>query len=197
MGLLVLGFIAQQTFVYQASKKEQTDIEDSITKISTIVSYGIYDIFKGYTTASGGVCSSSYDVKDISAKRVALCSGLPLEVFNVVPSEPPVVPAEEEGMSADDKDGTKTYFSFLDHYAQNTHGCKVFIDDFDDFTTRLLVDCSGLNPSLYKMMEQKIAKQLAKSLELIHKNRYLEAISFDELTGGTAEDGILVLEFQK
>lgn len=196
LGLLVLGFIAQQTFVYQASKKEQTDIEDSITKISTIVSYGIYDIFKGYTTSGGGVCSSAYDVKNISAKRVALCSKIPFETMDVVPLDEPPLP-EDEGLSDDDKDGTNSYFSFLDNYADGVHGCKVFIDDFDDFTVRLFIDCTGLNPKLHKMMEQKITKQLEKSLELIYKNRYLEAISFDELVGGTAEDGLLILEFQK
>ena len=212
LGLVVLAIIFQQALVFQSAKKEQQDIEDAITKISIIVSYGIYDIFKGYSTAGGEVCSSGHDVKNISALRVAVCSKLPFETFPSTeeppvteppvtepPVEPPVTepPVEPLGMKEEDMDGKNSYFIFLDRYAEAENGCKVYIDDFDDFTSRLLIDCSGLKASLHKQIEQKITKQLAKSLELIYKNSYLEAISFDELVGGTQEDGILILEFQK
>lgn len=181
--LVILAVLYEVAFKANASKKEQTDIEETIDKISTLVSYGIYDIYKGYATSGGGNCSSGYDVKNISAKRIQLCTDIPFETIEEDASNP--------------KDGTKSYFVFLDRYAIAERGCKIYVDEFDDFTTRLLVDCSGLDPKLHKMIEEKFAKRLSKKLELMYKASYPDAINYTDLNSGNNEDGILIIEFQK
>lgn len=183
IGIVILGAFAIWTFQTDASKREQQNIEEAIDKVSVLVSYGIYDIFKGYTTSGGGNCSSGYDVKDISAKRIKLCTDIPFELI------------DEPG--GDDKDGSKSFFTFLDNYSKDERGCKVYVDDYDDFTTRLLIDCSGMEERTYDMLEQKFAKRLANQLALIYKASYPNAIDFTDLNSGTETDGILILEFQK
>ncbi len=158
--LVILAVLYEVAFKANASKKEQTDIEETIDKISTLVSYGIYDIYKGYATSGGGNCSSAYDVKNISAKRIQLCTDIPFETI------------EEDASNS--KDGTKSYFVFLDRYAIAERGCKIYVDEFDDFTTRLLVDCSGLDPKFAKNFGYDSNSETAnKRGDKTHKDGYM------------------------
>ena len=70
IALVVTAWIVQKTMQYQSEKNFLNEVDSSIEKISSIVSFGIYDTFKGYTTSGGGSCSSAYDVINISAKRI-------------------------------------------------------------------------------------------------------------------------------
>lgn len=181
--IVIVAYLTSLGMKTQSEKDFLNEVDSTITKISSIVSLGIYDTFKGYTTAGGGNCSSAYDVINISAKRVKLCTQIPFELVDET--------------TGDDTDGTKSYFTFLDSKAKDTHGCRVYVADSDAYTTRLLINCSGMDSKYYSMLEQKISKQLSKQLPLVYKNTYSKAIDYININSGTETDGILIAEFQK
>ena len=183
IAIAIVAFIAQKTLSAKTERQFLDEIDGMITKITALVSVGIYDTFKGYTTSGGGNCSSSYDVINISAKRIKLCTNIPY----------PLV----DNTTGDNTDATKSFFSFLDSYSRTTHGCMVYVDDFDDFTSRLFINCSGLDSKYHAMIEEKLSKQLSKNLQLIYKTTYFNAIGFSNLTSGNKNDGFIILEFQK
>lgn len=183
ISIAVIAFLTQKAFYYKKEKDFLSEIDNMIVQIGSIVSIGVYDTFKGYTTAGGGDCSTAYDVINISAKRIKLCSKIPYTMI--------------DNTTGDDTDSAKSYFSFLDAYSRTATGCSVYIEDFDDTTTRFLINCSGLDIKYYSMLEQKVPKQISKQLSLIYKTNYPKAIDFTNTTSGTETDGIFILEFQK
>lgn len=181
--IIAISVLVGAWISFDAIKKEQKEIESVIDKVGLIVSYGIYDVHKGYTTSSGGSCSSAYDVIDITAKRVKDCTNINFDLI--------------DNTTTDDTNPKESFFYFLEMYSNDEYGCKVYLDDFDDFTTQVFVDCSSLDVKYHSMLEQKFSSQLSKNLPFLFKTVYFDAIDFESLNDGNKDDGKIIIEFKK
>lgn len=182
--IAIVGFLVYSFMPIQAEKDFDKRVDDMIASLSSLVMVGIYDNNKGYTVASGGNCSSAFDVLKISAKRIKLCTNLNFELVDMT--------------VGDDTDAEKSFFTYLNSDSVSTnYGCKVYINDISDYTTHIFIDCSTLPTKKLSVIEQKITKQLQSKLGLIYRTSYQNAISFSLLTTGSLDDGRVIIELQK
>ena len=161
------------------------DIDNMYKTINLIVDEAIYDNNYGYTQDTGGDCSDSYDVKDITAGRVFLCRDYSGSAFDITPN-PPV---------STDKNGANSYFTFLREYSSSNYGCRLYIDNITDFQTSLFLKCKDMD-NLYKI-ENGFASYAKKHLPTLFVDAYFNATSPSNTTGGSSSDGMVRLDFKK
>lgn len=182
--IAVLGFLTYSFIPVQAEKDFDKRVDDMISSISSLVMVGIYDNNKGYTVASGGNCSTAFDVLKISAKRIKLCTNFNFDLV--------------DNTTGDDTDAEKSFFTYLNSDSISTnYGCKVYVNDISDYASHIFIDCSTLQTKKLSVIEQKIAKQLQSKLGLIYKTSYQNATSFSSLANGTLDDGKVIIEVEK
>ena len=182
--IAIVGYLVYSFIPIQAEKDFDKRVDEMISSISSLVKVGIYDNNKGYTVASGGNCSSAFDVLKISAKRIKLCTNLNFDLVDVT--------------TGDDTDAEKSFFTYLNSDSISTnYGCKVYINDIADYTSHMFIDCSTLPTKKLSVIEQKLTKQLQSKLGLIYKTSYQNATSFSSLMTGNLYDGKVIIELEK
>ena len=192
--IIISIIIAAMIGAYVLTGKQKSDFTSAVSNFAnnlvSMIESGVIDSTVGYANGSGGDCSSSNDYTDISAGRVKDCVGWKYSIGGTKNTT-----------------GTDSYFegaNFLRAYTNNGEGCKVYFDEdgSDPQTFYMFVDCSNLDydggsPRYKKYVEDRVDFVLQSKLSTVYQNTKREATAIDNDSGGSADDGMLRIEFKK
>ena len=175
------GYIATNSYYKWINSEKYANITGMTENIVSIVSVAIQDSTTGYMNSSGGDCSSSYSVTDISAIRVRKCAELNETIFKVT-------------SGGDETNGDDSYFRYLETYGS---GCKVKFDDIDSDEYYLMLDCDMDDTKLNFLAEDTMILKLEKFLATSIVTFENEALDLITATGGTDTDGKIRIRLRK
>ncbi|MDD5373333.1 MAG: type II secretion system protein [Sulfurimonas sp.] len=182
--IVAMAGITVGYFKFQIQREKRQSREEAVSHFTTLITQFIYDRNTGYATDKGGVCSSDYSVRDISAYRVKEC--VVATGFKVTE-----IDATEPGRL----DGSMSYFGFLQRYAVNgTPPLKIYVDDAADYEIRVLVVAETDDKGV---VEQMFASAAQGALAPYFSAVYYNAQSLGDTDYlGNANDGIVRLHFK-
>lgn len=179
-------------FAYQAQTKKEfnNSVNTFLSGVSSILNNGVMDINNGYINSTGGDCSSNSSYKNLTAARVVDC----LDWNATYPYG-----------GIKNTIGQDSYFhKLLKTYTTNAEGCRLYLKQNGTTEDEFLVfiDCSRINysqdvPKYKKYIEERINSFVINTFSTIVKSNYPLATSIDNITGGTANDGMIKFLLKK
>jgi Tfp pilus assembly protein PilE len=176
------GILSISAYHVAQSKQKQDDLEAALQTIELIAEKFIFDSNSGYmrSTILTDCTPQILSAVDISAIRVKKCAGLGEGLF-------------VEELSLNDTDGTQSYIKLFNGYGESTaEGIRMYIDEDSSSSLRVNLYFEILTDNKARI-EQEISAYFIRNSPTLYVNTMFEALSLSQTTGGTMEDGKILI----
>lgn len=181
ISIFIMSFLVYQAIPYKQAADFRESIDNMSTDIESLANLGIFNNYTGYATDTGGDCSSSFDVANITAQRVKDCTTTQSFYTELTGTNDPNIPED-------------SYFKML---RNNGTGCKIFLNDIDSFTVRLFIDCSGITYGEKQYIEEVTIANTKRKLSAVFFSSNTVAKDLNDDENGTKIDGLFSIDLKK